>query len=295
MGVARMGELGLGDTCGILRQPWITSRRNSSGLGWEHLYVSTQQERPYRAEFAPAATHLLILHLDGPVTVSRGQGRARRSRQVPPGGFFLHPARRGLAVELGGRLDTVHAYLTDEALREANDGRTVELSEELGATDPLVEQLMLTLQGVIQRWEPAARTYVDHLTGMLAAQLAHWHRADRERTPYKTPRGLSPRQLSCVRELMEQRLAEPLPISDLAAAASLSVSQFTRQFRASTGKSPHQYLLRLRLEQACRLLRTGTASIGEVAVSCGFSHQEHLTRVMRARLGTTPAAVRRAG
>jgi AraC family transcriptional regulator len=94
---------------------------------------------------------------------------------------------------------------------------------------------------------------------------------------------------------MEQRLAEPLPLSDLAAAASLSVSQFTRQFRASTGESPHQYLLRLRLQQACRLLRTVTSSISEVAASCGFSHQEHLTRVMRARLGTTPAAVRRAG
>jgi AraC family transcriptional regulator len=290
-----MGELGLGDTCGILRQPWITSWRNSSGLGWEHLYVSTQRERPYRAEFAPAATHLLILHLDGPVTVSRGQGSARRSRQIPRGGFFLHPAGRGLAVELGGWLDTVHAYLTDEALREANDGRAVELSEELGATDALVEQLMLTLQGVTQRWEPSARTYVDHLTGMLAAQLAHRHRADRERTPRITSSGLSPRQLSSVRELMEQRLAEPLPLSDLAAAASLSVSQFTRQFRASTGESPHQYLLRLRLQQACRLLRTATSSISEVAASCGFSHQEHLTRVMRARLGTTPAAVRRAG
>ena len=33
--------------------------------------------------------------------------------------------------------------------------------------------------------------------------------------------------------------------------------------------------------------------IAEVAVRRGFSHQEHLTRVMRARLGATPAAVRR--
>ncbi|MFF4685047.1 AraC family transcriptional regulator [Streptomyces sp. NPDC001307] len=31
------------------------------------------------------------------------------------------------------------------------------------------------------------------------------------------------------------------------------------------------------------------------AAACGFSHQEHLTRVMRARLGTTPAALRRSG
>ncbi|MGW4601410.1 helix-turn-helix domain-containing protein, partial [Streptomyces sp. NPDC004457] len=84
-------------------------------------------------------------------------------------------------------------------------------------------------------------------------------------------------------------------IADLAEAASLSPSQFTRQFRASTGRSPHQFLLALRLERACRLLRAGTDPIAEVAVACGFSHQEHLTRVMRARLGTTPAALRRSG
>lgn len=43
------------------------------------------------------------------------------------------------------------------------------------------------------------------------------------------------------------------------------------------------------------MLRTTVLPIPDVAVHCGFSHQEHLTRVMRAKLGTTPAAVRRAG
>jgi AraC family transcriptional regulator len=291
-----MTELGLADTSGILRQPSVKPRRNSSGLGWSQLYVSTQEEQPYRAEFEATATHMLVLHLNGPVTVSRGRGGSARSRRVPTGGLFLQTAGRDLEVELGGRLDTVHAYLTDRALRDANDGMPVELSEELGATDPLIEQLLLSLVGVVQHWEPSARTYADQLTGMLATQLVHRHRAGRaERTPGGFPAGLSSRQLSAVRDLMEHRIAEPLHMSDLAAAASLSVSQFARQFKASTDQSPHQFLLRLRLEQACRLLRAGTASIGEVAVRCGFSHQEHLTRVMRAKLDTTPGAVRRAG
>ena len=51
--------------------------------------------------------------------------------------------------------------------------------------------------------------------------------------------------------------------------------------------------MRLRLDQACRLLRGSTVPIAEVAARCGFSHQEHLTRVLRAQLATTPAAVRR--
>ncbi|MGW0995241.1 helix-turn-helix domain-containing protein [Streptomyces sp. NPDC002523] len=289
-----MAELGLADTVGMLKQPGVRTRRSSSGLGWDRLYLSTQEEQPYRAAFEPAPTHLLILHLSGPVTVGRGQGADRRTRTIPSGGLFLQPAGRALDVELGGPLETIHAYLADDALREANGGRPVELSEELGTSDPLAEQLMLALEGTVRTWEPSARTYTDQLTGMLAAQLVRRHGAGAS-APAPDRSGLSERQLAAVRELMEQRLAEPLPIADLAAAAALSPSQFTRRFRASTGRSPHQFLLNLRLEGACRMLRTGSEPIADVAAACGFSHQEHLTRVMRARLGTTPAALRRSG
>jgi AraC family transcriptional regulator len=289
-----MTELGPADTVGILRQPGVRTRHSSSGLGWDRLYLAAQEEQPYHAAFDPAPTHLVILHLSGPVTVRRGRGADRRSGTIPAGGLFLQPAGRTLAVELGGRLETIHAYLTDDALRDANDGRPVELSEELGASDPLAEQLMLALEGTVRSWEPSARTYADQLTGMLAAQLVRRHGAGAAASPPDRT-ALSHRQLAAVRDLMEQRLAEPLPIADMAAAASLSSSQFTRRFRASTGQSPHQFLLRLRLDAACRLLRTGSEPIAEVAATCGFSHQEHLTRVMRARLGTTPAALRRSG
>jgi AraC family transcriptional regulator len=287
-------ELGLADTNGILRQPWIKPVRTSAGLGWERLYVSTQAERPYRASFASASTHQLILHLDGPVTVRRGHGTLCGPRKVPPGGLFLHPASRDLTVELGGNLHTVHVYLPDDAVQEAagQDG-TVALAEELGTSDPLIEQLVLGLDGLLRVWEPAARTYADHLSVLLAAHLAR-HHTERHIVPGARARpGLSRRQLGILRDMMDARLSEPIPLADLAAAVSLSVSQFSRQFKVSTGETPHRFLLGLRLEQACRLLRASTVPIAEVAVRCGFSHQEHLTNVMRANLETTPAAVRR--
>ncbi|HEX3650670.1 MAG TPA: AraC family transcriptional regulator [Pseudonocardiaceae bacterium] len=288
-----MGELGLLDTNGILSLPWVRPDRTSAGLGWPDLYVSTQHERPYRSAFDAAATHVLILHLNGPVTVRRGRTELTTSELVPPGGLFLHPAGRELTVELGGQLDTVHVYLADAVLQAAGDGdRPVELAEELGITDPLVEQLILALDGVVRRWEPSARTYVDHLGGLLAAHLARGHRADRM---VRSGGGLSDRELARVRELMANRLAEPLPLADLAAVTGLSVSQFARRFKAATGQTPHRFLVRLRVAAAGRLLRAGHLPIAEVAVTCGFSHQEHLTRVMRTHLGTTPAALRRTG
>ena len=273
-----MRELGLRDTNGILSQPWVRPRRSSAGLGWDQVYVSTQAERAYRASFDAAPTSMVILHLDGPVKVSRGRNGPRT---VPAGGLFVHPAGHDLTVELGGGLNTVHVYLTDQAFGP----EPVRLAEEVGAVDPLVEQLILALDGVLRDWEPSARTYLDHLTTLLASHLA------RRRQPLPAI-GLNERQLAAVRELIEDRISEPLPLADLADAAALSVSQFVRQFKASTGETPHRYLVGLRVRHAQRLLRTGTLPIADIAVRCGFSHQEHLTRVMRARLGTTPGAVR---
>ncbi len=285
-----MAELGLTDTNGILGQPWIKPVRTSAGLGWDRLYVSTQAERPYQASFGSARTHQLILHLDGPVTVRRGHGSPQR---VPSGGLFLHPADRDLSVELGGKLRTVHVYLDDDAVHEAAEAYgQAELAEELGNSDPLIEQLVLGLDGLLRDWQPAARTYADHLSVLLAAHLARHHSVRPVARRFTPTQGLSRGQLAAVREIMDARLAEPVPLADLAATAALSISQFSRQFKVSTGQTPHRFLMQLRVEQACRLLRGSTMSIAEVAARCGFSHQEHLARVLRAQIGTTPAAVR---
>jgi AraC family transcriptional regulator len=282
-----MAELGLADTNGILAQPWVAPERTSAGLGWEHVYVSKQRELPYQAEFDPAASHQLILHLGGPVTVRRGGAVERR---VAAGGLFLQPARSRLAVELRGELETLHVYLAEAALP---DGTA--LAEELGSTDPLLEQLVLALDATVRDWEPSARTYVDEVTALLATQLARRHSATPRPVRATKPVGLSERQFRRVREFLTERLAEPVPLSEMAATAGLSVSQFSRQFKITSGVAPHRFLLRERLRQATLLLRTGSEPIADIAVRCGFSHQEHLTRVMRAHLGTTPGALRRDG
>ena len=114
-------ELGLRDTNGILRLPWVDPDRTSAGLGWDRLYVSTQRERPYRAAFDAAGTHLLILHLNGPVTVRRGRAKLTSSQLVPAGGLFLHPAGRQLTVDSSQLVSGCHAESQKRPLREPND------------------------------------------------------------------------------------------------------------------------------------------------------------------------------
>lgn len=56
---------------------------------------------------------------------------------------------------------------------------------------------------------------------------------------------------------------------------------------------PHRYLISLRVNRARNLLARTNRPIAEIALDCGFTHQEHLTRLFRKHFETTPAAFRR--
>jgi AraC-like DNA-binding protein len=95
---------------------------------------------------------------------------------------------------------------------------------------------------------------------------------------------------------LEARFAHEVWLEDLAAQAGLSPRHFARCFQQATGCTAHQYLLRVRLNHACRLLaqRAEARSLAEVAEACGFCDQAHLGRHFRRAFGTTPAAFQKA-
>jgi AraC-like DNA-binding protein len=92
-------------------------------------------------------------------------------------------------------------------------------------------------------------------------------------------------------ERLEDDFIENISVTDLADHAHLSVDHFSRIFRKVTGTTPHQYLLRVRLSHARKLMQ-GAQAIGldEVALNSGFCDQAHFGRHFRRYFGITPAA-----
>lgn len=101
------------------------------------------------------------------------------------------------------------------------------------------------------------------------------------------------RILNRVREKIEANLDTVLSLDCLARESGYSRAHFLRMFRAATGLTPHQYVLGLRLSRAQDSLKKKDARIIDIAVSCGFSSQSHMTSVFRQRLEMTPGEFRR--
>lgn len=58
------------------------------------------------------------------------------------------------------------------------------------------------------------------------------------------------------------------------------------------GTSPHEYLLRVRTNAACRLLETTNLTVTVIALETGFFDHSHFTRVFRRIMNITPGAYR---
>jgi AraC family transcriptional regulator len=105
--------------------------------------------------------------------------------------------------------------------------------------------------------------------------------------------GMAPSTLRRCIDFMEAHLKGDLRLSELAQEAGISASHFIRSFRQSTGKTPYQFLLHLRVERAQMLMRERRISLAGTAVASGFADQHHLARVFRRVTGLTPSSYRR--
>jgi AraC family transcriptional regulator len=78
----------------------------------------------------------------------------------------------------------------------------------------------------------------------------------------------------------------------MAEAVDLSPAHFSRMFHKSTGETPHQFVLRNRIEHAKEMLREAEARVLDVAIACGFKTQQHFARVFRRICGASPTEYR---
>jgi AraC-like DNA-binding protein len=101
-------------------------------------------------------------------------------------------------------------------------------------------------------------------------------------------------KLKRIHAWLESRSHVPPSLEEMASHAGMSRRSFLRWFAAETGGTPVAYLRRIRIREACRLLRFGNGSLEEIAESTGFADRHHFTRAFTAETGMGPATFRRA-
>jgi len=105
--------------------------------------------------------------------------------------------------------------------------------------------------------------------------------------------GLSPGALKVALEMIEAQVDTGVSIESLAAHCHMGVHRFTQLFRKSTGRTPYQYFLDLRIDRAKHFLKETPLSLAEIGYKLGFASQSHFSTTFRQHTQLTPHQYRR--
>lgn len=161
-----------------------------------------------------------------------------------------------------------------------------------GLADVVLSKILRLVIREVEDGLPSGRLYIESLSTALATRLLYLVRPDKPPEPGKFA-ALPRRPLHRVLDRMQSGINADLSLKTLAAEAGYSQSHFLRMFRAATGKTPHQYLLDLKLEKVKELLATRKLPLIDIAAACGFSSHSHLSTAFRNRFGGTPSGFAR--
>jgi AraC-like DNA-binding protein len=100
------------------------------------------------------------------------------------------------------------------------------------------------------------------------------------------------RRTQRARMLLDETFCSDLFLEDLARAACLSPFHFHRAFRAFYGVTPYQYQVRLRIQEAARLLERDDRPIAAICSNVGFKSVPSFTNLFRSHYGMSPGQFR---
>jgi AraC family transcriptional regulator len=177
--------------------------------------------------------------------------------------------------------------LIEQIAYETCNTTHIEFLPKFNLTDPLIFQISQALKVELESGCPSGRLYEESAAMMLAIHLLKMNASASQKTQ-EYAGGLSQHKLAQVIEYIDEYLARNIGLSDLAEVVGMSQYHFTRQFKRSMGITPHQYLLKQRIERAKLLLLQSKLNIAEVALECGFANQGHLNYHFKRLLNMTP-------
>ncbi|MBA3824367.1 MAG: helix-turn-helix transcriptional regulator [Ktedonobacterales bacterium] len=279
--------------------------RSSADIGWDGIEVRIFDE-PHHLEqwLEPAVTDIvLVLVTHGVMRHEiRQSNSAWRALLIRQGDMFLNPGSGPLESRWqslsAAPLRTMRIRLASEILShtadELGDSHSASLKvwSRAGFQDPFLFQMGRVLAWELEQRPPAGALYSQTVARMLALHLLRHYTTARIEPPAPS-KGFTLRQVEQLRAYICAHLNQKLSLETLAQHTGFSVYHFARVFQQTTGESPHQFVVRHRMEHAQYLLHHTNKPLAHVAESCGFSDQSHLTRLFKRHLNVTPRAFRR--
>jgi AraC family transcriptional regulator len=272
---------------------------SSQQIGWQGILVEHYQAPPnHLCEQSPSAllTHWLSFPSAQPMHLVQNHGERWHESIVKQGDLVLVPA--GQPTYWRGPTNTpmsnLSIYLQPESIaqtaRSANlNPDRIELMDCFSQSDLHLYQIAMMLLAELRSGGIMGELYVESLTQVLVIHLLRYYSVFQPKIANRYH--LPPRRLENAIDYIHAHLDSDLSMAQIASSVNTSPTYFASLFKAATGISLHQYVIKQRVERAKLLLETTDLPIFNIASQVGFANSSHLTYHCKRQTGMTPRQI----
>jgi AraC family transcriptional regulator len=287
----------IGDRFQVGHPPTILARTSSvSPIGFTR--IKNERAAHFRTEDMPTENAFAIHVQLQPSSMDLWiDGKHKPATTHTPGATFLFDLRSDTVCEIHSSFDNLRFYISQASLDELAFDQGMRATTGLilstwGSQDKVLFGLANALLDQVERADERSALFIDHVALAFHAHVIETY--GNVAVPARPgPGKLSPWQLRRVLDFMGAHLNDDPTIGELAQECGLSSGYFARAFRLTIGVTPHQWLVRKRVERARALLLRSALGLADIAVMCGFVDQSHFTRVFARFEGDSPGRWRK--
>jgi len=211
-----------------------------------------------------------------------------------PGAMRVQRPCERVATDMFTPFDQVALYIPTDMLRAIRKEQSGDEELEIDIIDPLwkfdkfIDASMRCMASAIDCRRKDSLSYLNSMGRNIASHILYHYAPGSPGAP--CPGESDSCSIERAIRFIEANIENSPSLAEMASAASLPVDKFRREFKAATDMSPHQYLIRRRVDRACELIASSQKpKFAEIALECGFADQSHLSTTFRRVLGVSPA------
>jgi AraC family transcriptional regulator len=274
--------------------------RTSEDIGWTTANATqTVAYKNRRQVFYRAIPDLWLRLATTTFCGSIIQGRRQERFLVPADSISIIPPETALSLKREGDTSALHVFLRRQILSEVATelyGRDVGdnfcIRFLFGFEDLGLAWLLRSFEQALYEPGNQSALKVEYVARALAADVLRKYSALETRVSMPSGGRLSARQIKLITEYLHENLSADIQINDLAKVVGVSRTLLIRRFKASFGETPHQHIIDLRIRRAQELLEHTTLSMAQIASTCGFADQAHLSFAFRRATNMPPSIYR---
>ncbi|KST69232.1 helix-turn-helix transcriptional regulator [Mastigocoleus testarum] len=270
------------------RQPIISS----SNTNWEGIILEQHHLPPSESPELCLQQHSISIMLGSEYQIDwRLAGGKLHSTKMRRGEIGLTPRDIPTQARWYQDVEFLLISLDSNVFKQLEDNKVdsedIEIIPQRGFPDAQIFHLGMALKAELEGGCLAGKIYADSVAIALASHLIKNHCTSKQ-VISESEDNLSERQLRQIIDYIHDNLGSNLTLRELASLVEMNSYSFCRWFKHSMRITPHQYVIKSRIERAKFLLTHTQLSIVEIALDVGCSSQSNFTALFRKQVGNTP-------